>query len=718
MGRRITCLFVALVLGCSFRGYGQIGAHARRVLGEPINEASLMPLKGNVRPEASAANDNGPVLDDFQMDHLFLQLRRPPDQQRALEQFIEELHQHNSPNFHRWLTPQQFGERFGLAKQDLDTVTSWLEGHGLIVNAVYPNLVVDFSGTAGQIREAFHTPIHRLFANGQRHYANMSNPEIPAALYPAVIGITSLHNFGPHSLAHAVSSYTITPNSQKVVPADLAKIYNFSAAFAAGYSGQGQTIVLLENSDIYSEGDWLVFRKVFGLTRNYPEGNLVTLHPQGAGNTCRDPHLAGDETEAIIDAEWATAAAPNATIEIASCADTSNFGGFIALQNLLISNDGAPPSIVSLSFGEPEPLLGEAANAFINSLYQLAVAEGVSIFAASGDGGAAFSDSGLSAAVHGLAVNGYASTPYNVAVGGTDFADTYLGTTVNYWNPGNSPVYGSAMSYIPEIPWNDSCASELLAMSAGFATTYGFTGYCNRAGPHTTLAASGGPSGCATGLPDPFGVVGNMCRGYPKPSWQAVAGNPNDGVRDLPDVSLFASNGRWGHSYVVCFSDVFQGGISCLGAPSSWAAFGGTSLSSPIMAGTQALVNQASGSRWGNPNTIYYKLAAAQYANGNSACGSSDTFSFESACTFHDIVFGDITVDCIGSNNCFLGPPPVLYGVLSNSNGSYEPAYRATIGWDFATGIGSIQVWNLLTNWSAAIKESDIWLSPSTTALK
>jgi len=240
-------------------------------------------------------------------------------------------------------------------------------------------------------------------------------------------------------------------------------------------------------------------------------------------------------------------------------------------------------------------------------------------------------------------------------------------------------------------------------MSKGFATTYGFTGYCNRGGPHTTLAASGGPSACATGLPDPFGVVGNTCAGYAKPSWQAIFGNPNDGVRDLPDVSLFASNGRWGHSYVACFSDLSQGGKSCLGEPSTWSNFGGTSISAPIMAGIQALVNQATGSRWGNPNPVYYQLAAAEYGNGgNNACNASDGSSVNSACTFNDITLGDINVNCTGTNNCFLGPDPVLYGVLSTFNTSYEPAYRAKNGWDFATGIGSVQAWNLLSNWPSA----------------
>ena len=178
----ISYLFAAILFSSSYIVYGQQARQVHAVLKGHIDEHRLMTLRGNVRPEAGAANDRGPVADNFQMDHLFLQLRRSPDQQSALEQFISELHDPNSPNFHQWLTAQQFGDRFGLAKEDFNTVTGWLESRGFTVNAIHPNLVIDFSGTAGQIHEAFHTRIHHLSVNGQQHYANMSDPQIPAAL--------------------------------------------------------------------------------------------------------------------------------------------------------------------------------------------------------------------------------------------------------------------------------------------------------------------------------------------------------------------------------------------------------------------------------------------------------------------------------------------------------------------------------------------------------
>ncbi len=206
-------------------------------------------------------------------------------------------------------------------------------------------------------------------------------------------------------------------------------------------------------------------------------------------------------------------------------------------------------------------------------------------------------------ATHGIGVNAFASTPYNVAVGGTDFEDTYLGKDSTYWSSSNSSTYVSAKSYVPEIPWNDSCASTLIAKYVmGSGVTYGSTGFCNtRTGREflTIVAGSGGPSGCATGSPSSSGVIGGSCKGYAKPSWQSVLGNPSDGVRDLPDIAMFAANGVWGHYYVTCYSNRAGGGAPCTGAPSKWPGAGGTSFAAPIMAGIQALVNQKTGAAQG-----------------------------------------------------------------------------------------------------------------------
>lgn len=699
MSRKSVCFIVVTAFTSIHSGsYAQVCPHARTMVTQSINEGSLVTLRGNTRPEASPANDRGPVSKTFQIDHMFLQLKRPLEQQEQLEKFIAELHDPASPNFHKWLTSKQFGQQFGLAQEDLSMVTGWLQSHGMTVNSVYPNLVVDFSGTATQVSEALHTTIHHLAVGGKQHFGNMTDPQIPLALQPLVTGVVSLHDFMPRPLSHPTPAYTISSSSQALVPADIATVYNLNAAFSAGFSGQGQTIVLLENANLYSTGDWLVFRKVFGMARQYPSGSLTTVHP---GANCLDPGLSGDIAEATLDAEWATAAAPNATIQVASCLDTSTFGGFIALQNILSSNS-TPPAIISIGFGEPESQLGAAKNAFINGLYQMAAVEGVSVFVSAGDSGGAFIDRNQSNATHGISVNGYSSTPNNVSVGGTDFADSYFGTNAKYWNSANSPTFGSARSYIPEIPWNDSCAGQLLSTSSGFSAPYGVGGYCNNGGPISIVGGGGGPSTCATGLPGPSGASGNTCRGYAKPAWQSILGNPNDGVRDIPDLSLFASNGVWGHYYVVCLSDPAQGGAPCVGPPNTWAGFGGTSFSAPVMAGIQALVNQKTGSRWGNPNTVYYRLASTEYGNSGSATCNSTGSSVNSTCTFYDVTLGDTAVNCSGPNNCFLGPNPGSFGVLSTSNTSYQPAFQTHTGWDFATGIGSVNAWNLIRNWPTA----------------
>jgi subtilase family serine protease len=307
--------------------------------------------------------------------------------------------------------------------------------------------------------------------------------------------------------------------------------------------------------------------------------------------------------------------------------------------------------------------------------------------------------------VYGIAVNGYASTPYDVAVGGTDFEDTYSSTNSTYWNPTNTATYESAKSYIPEIPWNNSCAGVLLATYiTRSSVTYGTAGFCNaKIGEEyylTTAAGSGGPSACATGTPSAPGVAGGTCKGYAKPSWQAgVVGIPADGVRDIPDLSLFAANGLWGHYYVFCWSDTVNGGAKCAGAPSGWSGAGGTSFAAPIMAGIQSLVNQKTALRQGNPNPAYYKLAAAEYGTaGSSTCNSSKGNGVASTCVFYDVTLGDMDVNCTGTHSCYR--PSGTYGVLSTSTTSYSKAFGTMTGYDYATGLGSLNAYNLVSKWT------------------
>ncbi len=702
-----------------------LAAQGRRqpLITEPINETVLHTLPGNTRPEATRQNDRGAVADSFPMEHMLLQLRRSPAQEDAVRGLIDDLHNASSPKFHQWLTAEEFGRNYAPAQEDMDKLAAWLQSHGFAVNVIYPSgMAIDFSGTASQVREAFHTSIHYFEVNGQRHVANASDPKIPAAFAPVVDGVVSMHDFRPHSMRAAHRDYTYTSGGntlQAVAPADLATIYDLNPLFASGYTGKGQTIAVIEDSNLYSTSDWYTFRSAFGLSL-YSSGSLTVAHPAPASgvNNCGNPGLlSGDDGEAILDAEWASASAPGAAIVVAACADTYTFGGFIAMQNLV--NNPHPPSVMSVSYGECEAENGASSNAALNALYQQAVAEGISVFVSAGDEGAVSCDANLPDATHGIGISAFASTAYNVAVGGTDFSDTYSGTNDTYWNTINSGAYGSALSYIPETPWNDSCAGALLESFLGYPAAYGSDSFCaTPAARHedflTVTAGSGGPSGCVSGSPYNYGAINGTCQGYAKPAWQAgVFGLPNDGVRDIPDVSLFAANGVWGHYYVFCWTDTANGGAPCLGAPSGWAGAGGTSFASPIMAGIQALVNQKQGGAQGNPNYVYYKLAAKEYgAQGSSTCDSSNGPSAAtSGCIFHDVTLGDITVNCAGSMNCYgyvASQPGLLFGhpdgALSVSNGSYTPAFGAATGWDFATGIGTVDAYNLVMNWTAGLK--------------
>ena len=387
---------------------------------------------------------------------------------------------------------------------------------------------------------------------------------------------------------------------------------------------------------------------------------------------------------------------------LASCANLATTNGvLIATENLLESTP--LPPIISVSYGECEAFNGTVANQTWYALFQLAAAQGVSAFVASGDSLGGVCDRSVPAA-HGLGVSGYASTPYDVAVGGTDFADTYLNNSASYWSTSNNAYYGSAASYVPEIPWNDSCASGLVTAYAGYATAYGPTGFCNSLGTsvNTTYllqasGGSGGQSSCAVGVPATQGVVGGTCLGWAKPYWQAVAGNPADGVRDLPDVSLFAALGvAWSHCLSVCDSH----SKACVSqTPSTWSCGGGTSFAAPIMAGIQALINQRMGGRQGNPNPVYYAIANAQYGpTGNSNCDASLGNSINPACVFHDVTLGDMVAPCVTAYDCFLDG--ATFGVLSLSTNAYVPAFSAATGWDFATGIGTVNVSNLVESFS------------------
>jgi subtilase family serine protease len=714
VGQGRVVLGCALALTVSLAAGAEQGSSRQSAITKKIDETRMSRLVGNVRPEATRENDRGAVGDSMQLQHLQLLLQRPADSEAALAAYMDRQQTPGNPDYHNYLTAEQLGAKYGPSSADIATVREWLEMHGFQVNGISSSgMRIDFSGTAGQITESFRTEIHQLEVKGAKHFANMQDPAIPEALSSVVAGVAQLNDFKPRALRTpivpmtatgaprtAVSpNFTVNADFQLVVPADLATIYDYNPLFRSGNAGQGQTVVLLERTDLFSNADYTTFRKTFGLSA-YKNSKFSVVHPGG----CTDPGvIVGDDGEAAVDVEWAAASAPAANIELASCQDTStNFGPFIALQALLEQRNR--PAIVSLSYGGPESEQGAAGNLQVYQLYQQAAAEGVSVFVSAGDSGAASDSQNEEFADNGINVSGLASTPFNLAAGGTDYADAFLGTTTTFWNPTNTAVFGSAKSYIPEIPWNDSCASQLITLALGFTVPYGTGGSCNSAVGEAnfldTAAGSGGPSTCALGTPTNPPQTSGTCQGYKKPSWQrGVFGNPNDGVRDLPDVSMFAANGVWGHYFVLCYSDPAGGGAPCTGSPAGWAGAGGTSFVAPILAGVQALVNQRWGGYQGNPNYAYYALANFEYGRrGNASCNSTNgTGKF---CSFHDVTLGDMDVNCRGNVNCFL--PSGTNGVLSVSSNKDQPAYAANPGWDFATGLGTLDVNHVV--------RSPIWL--------
>ena len=447
---------------------------ARVLITQPIDPGRLHTLEGNTRGEANPQNDRGKVPDSLAMDHMLLQLQRSSEREQALKNFIDQQHDSTSPNFHKWLTAAEFGQMYGPAPQDIETVSGWLRSNGFTVNTVYPSgMSIDFSGTAGQVSAAFHTEIHRLSVGGEDHIANMSDPQIPEALAPVVAGVVSLHDFRPHSMRRPRAQYTAAAGGYHV-SARCASRSGHDLRFEGGFCGRdtpdkGQTIAVLEDSDLYNATDWTTFRSEFGLN-SYTSGTFTTIHPAPTSGTsnCSDPGVTSDDTEATLDAEWASAAAPNATIELASCSDTTTFGVLIAAQNLI--NGSSSPSDHQRELWRmrsPERSDRECS-------LQLACATG-------GDGrrvavccGGRRRGGKLRFGAWRRRPMASASVPMPLRLTtsplGEPISPTLLwGRLATYWSASNSSSYGSAISYIPEIPWNDSCAGSILSGYSGYS---------------------------------------------------------------------------------------------------------------------------------------------------------------------------------------------------------------------------------------------------------
>jgi hypothetical protein len=652
---------------------------------QAIDEKNLVVLRGNTHPLARAEYDRGLVSDAQPLNRMLLLLQRGPDQETALQQFLDDQQNTFSPSFHRWLTPEQFGVQYGPADADIQTVIDWLLSQGFTqIKVGRGHTVIEFSGNVAQVRNAFRTEIHRYMVNSEAHMANATDPQIPAALAPVLAGVVSLNNFPVKSHVHRLGAFQkstktgeVKPlftfpgcqsgNCYAVGPPDFAIIYNTLPLLngTPKTDGTGQAIAVVGESNINVQ-DIADFRTIFGLPQNFTNQNVILNGP--------DPGINGSETEADLDVQWAGAVAPGATIDFVTSAPTETTSGVHLSALYAIDNNLA--GIMSESFGSCEQGLGSTGNQFYNSLWEQAAAQGITVILSAGDGGAAGCDdfNTQQTATHGLAVSGLASTPFNVAVGGTDFDQA--GRQSQFWNTTPTtttpPVPASALKYIPEVPWNDSCGQ------------LGING-CGSTAPQGSLNIAAGSGGVSTI--------------YVKPSWQSGAGVPNDNRRDLPDVSLFASNGFNGSFYIICQRDVtVTPSCNLTNSGYSFQGAGGTSASAPAFAGIMALVNQKMGARQGNANYVLYALAKKP----GVSCNSNGTTPPAATCTFNDVTKGNNAVPCAGGTpNCSSSVTGANGVLIETTSGTTQtPAYPSTAGYDLATGLGSVNAQNLVNNWN------------------
>lgn len=638
-------LFVSVLSNLLFSGAlcGQQGGAVR--VTQAVDNNATVTLKGNTHELARTEFDRGEAPAYLPMKRMLLVLKRSPEQETALMQMLDSQQDKHSPSYHRWTTPQEFGTKFGPADSDVAAVSNWLKSSGFeVAPPSTGRTVIEFSGTASQVKAAFHTAIHKFVVNGKEHWANASDPQIPAALAPVVAGVHTLHNFFkqpqiartkklPATFAKTpVPHVTFSNGVHGLAPLDYAKIYNFTPVYNAGITGANVTIAVVARSE-FDPIDLGDFYNTFGVTRLPPQIIFNGDTPGQLGG--------GEEAEAILDASWSGVMAPGAKVDFVISASTNTTDGVDLSEIYIIDHNLA--DVMTESFGSCEASHTSGEAAMVATLAQQAAAQGITYTVSTGDAGAEGCDSPSSPSATGpVSASLLSGTPFNIAVGGTMFQEG-SGT---YWGPANGPN-PTALSYIPENVWNESCAAAACGASANL-----FTG-------------GGGAS-----------------MFFPKPSWQSgVSGIPNDSVRDQPDVSLTAA----GHDgYIVCFARSCGNGQVFL--------FSGTSASAPSFAGIMALVDQKMGARQGQANYVLYRLAAADIAAGRQ-CNASGTTPPASTCNFNDVTVGNNAV-----------PGETGYGTTGAK-------YQSTTGYDLATGLGSVNVTNLVNNWASAT------FSPSTTTL-
>lgn len=583
----------------------------------PIDNNSFSALRGNIRGEAQPQNDRGAVAGSFRLDNVTMTFRPSAEQQAALDKLLSQQLDRSSPNYHRWLTPEQFADRFGLTQADIGRIVSWLEDQGFTVNLTARGRTwVSFSGTAAQVASAFHTEIHSYVFNGEAHFANATDPSVPVALATVVLNFRGLDNFRPRPRAASrLRTLSVRPEftsaltgNHFLAPSDFATVYNLQALYNSGITGSGERIAVMGQTD-FPMSDISTFRKVSGLPVNNPATLLVPGSPDpGTSST--------DLVEADLDLEWSGGLAPNAPVLYVN----SN-NAFGSLQ-YAIDQDIAP--VLTISYGSCEAQTGSNFSKSLQLSAQQANAQGMTLVAAAGDDGAADCDTGTATspptvATQGLAVDIPAAIPNFTGVGGTQYDEG----SGSYWSSTNNAQMGSALSYIPETVWNETVTDGSLAAGGGGVSIF-----------------------------------------FAKPSWQTGKGVPADGHRDVPDISLNASAAH--DAYIICTSGSCVNGYRQ--ANNDLQVVGGTSAGAPSFAAVMALIDQQLKGAQGNANPVLYSLAA------------------KSPSAFHDITSGNNMVPCqAGTPNC---------------PSSGQMGYTAGAGYDLASGLGSIDAFNLASAWS------------------
>jgi subtilase family serine protease len=751
-------LLASLIVLAPWSAHGQ--AKAPRRVTQVIDESQLTTLKGHIRPDANEANDRGSVDANLQLGQIMLLLSRTPEQQQELDSLVDQLHNVHSKDYHQWLTPAEFGRRFSPADEDVTAVVNWLNSKHLIVVEIPPSKThITFTGTVGELRDAFHVDIHRLIVNGEAHMATMNEPQVPTALAPVIAGLHKLDDFAPKPLHTKEGTFTRDPQTGRatrvnaaepdksvpgytngsaymVGPQDFYTIYNENPLLTAGITGAGQTIAVIEEVEV-NPADVGSFRAQFGLptypaTPNSTHGGVNYIYGtnEGAGGdtactaplttTTGGPNGSREEEEADIDLQWSGAVAPNAIVDFVACGGPANapFGsqGIDYAAQHVVNYLSSTVTAASLSYGACESDMGATSTTYYNNQWEQFAAEGISAIVSTGDSGTTSCDNGSSYVNGNPSVNGLGSSAFNVSVGGTDFSDYYqtagytTGSASTWWGA-NTADNGSALSYIPEIAWGGICSNSLYSSYLNYVgqTQYGTTPeeLCN-SGFEPVLAA---------------GASGGVSTFNTAPGWQNVYGvglySGSTTYRTVPDFSLFAADAPWNHILPFCESDV----AACTTSPANDSAAGGTSFVAPQVAGLMALINQKTGSSQGQADYNLYNLAAQEYgtpgspntANLTKCSGSAKGASVATSCIFHDIAADTPSLQggTIASNNV----EPCLYGVItdcyaSNTNDTFgltsipgasssTLAYYAGAGYDLTTGLGSVNIYNLVENWTS-----------------